>query len=609
LREKIGKLQSSLCATRARRVGGWVASGAFVLFIYFLVEMYNFRSVPLFFRFIWLHPKSALLGVLIVGAVYALFLLLSRRSWVAALCSGSLWQICGIVHFLKVALNGDPFVPMDFTMTSQMGELVRFINVSLPWWGWLLPVLLTLYILLLWLWQRNLPKGLLWYRLAGCIILPALLVGFVHPDHAPANFKVFGMTYMDAALQSSNYRANGFVSAYYLNIATMNVVRPADYSKETVETLLSDFEETPAERKPDVIVFLCESFWDVRNLPDTSFSQNPMYFYDQLCSRENAYSGTLYSTALGGGTVRTEFDVLTGLSTDYLPTGASPYIYAKENLLTHITLFKDEGYDTFALHPYDEKFYTRAPAYPYMGFDDFYGESDIVEMMGGEENIHRERGYMSDDTFVDAVIRQLESGKAPTFLFALSMENHQTYYPLEEYEIEVENKHLSEDLSGALSTYTQGVYHSNKALEKLIDYIDNRERETLLIFFGDHLPTLGANHAAYAATDYFDGSEEDQATRKRMYGTPFVIYGNFDLKENAMENTGNEMSDYYLLTKAAELSGTRRTPYMNWLLEQYESVPYLNYRLAVEESDKVAAFRDAHQIFTYDRLVGGRYSK
>jgi len=48
---------------------------------------------------------------------------------------------------------------------------------------------------------------------------------------------------------------------------------------------------------------------------------------------------------------------------------------------------------------------------------------------------------------------------------------------------------------------------------------------------------------------------------------------------------------------------------MNWLLEQYESVPYLNYRLAVEESDKVAAFRDAHQIFTYDRLVGGRYSK
>ena len=602
-------MRQALTATRGRRIGGWVLSGVFVLFVYFLVEMYNFRSAALFFRFVWLHPKSALLGVLIVAALYGLFLLLSRRSWVAALVSGLLWQSCGIVHFLKVALNGDPFVPMDFTMTSQMGELMKFINVRLPWWGWLLPVLLAIYILALWLWRRDLPRGLLWYRLAGCIVLPVLLVGFVHPDHAPANFKLFGMTYMDAALQSSNYRANGFVSAYYLNIATMNVTRPEDYSEESVNTALADYEETQAERKPDVIVFLCESFWDVRELPDTTFSKDPMYFYDELCARDNAYSGTLYSTALGGGTVRTEFDVLTGLSTDYLPTGASPYIYAKKDLCTHVTLFKDEGYNAFALHPYDEKFYTRAPAYPYMGFDDFYGETDIVEMLGGEEQVKRERGYMSDDSFVEAVIAQLEAQDEPTFLFALSMENHQTYYPLESYEIQVQNEHLSDELLGAVSTYTQGVYHSNQALEKLIDYIDNRERDTLLIFFGDHLPTLGANHAAYTATGYFDSSKEDVATRKKMYGTPFVIYGNFELKEGILEHDGNEMSDYYLLSKAAELSGTKRTAYMNWLLAQYEKVPVLNYRIPVVESEAVTAFRNTHQTFTYDRLVGERYSK
>ncbi len=605
------KLRDTLTATKARRIIGWGASGFFVLFVFFLVEMYNYRSIARFGVFLRNFPKSALLGILVVTVIYGFLLLLCRKAWIAALISGILWQICGIVQFLKVALNGDPFVPMDFTMTSQMGSLMQFVNVRLPWWAWILPLLLAAYILLLWVWKCELPKRKgLYLRIAGCIILPTLLVGFLHPKYAPKNFSLFGMSYMDAALQSSNYRANGFVGAFYLNIATMSVSEPEEYSEETVTNLLADHPATEAENKPDVIVFLCESFWDVRKLPGTTFSENPMYFYDELCARENAYSGTLFSTAIGGGTVRTEFDVLTGLCSDFLPSGASPYIYAKENLPTHISLFKDEGYTTLAMHPYDKKFYTREKAYPYLGFDRFYGEGEIIEMLGGEDKVKRERGYVSDDSFVDSLIMQLEEqGDAPTFLFALSMENHQTYYPLNEYEIDVENQKLNEELLGAVSTYTQGVYHSNHALKKLIEYIDHREKDTVLIFFGDHLPTLGANHASYKATQMFDPEENNTENNKTMYGTPFVIYGNYPLQKDVMKNTGNELSDYYLLSKAAELSGTARSPYMNWLLSQYDAIPYINDRLAIPTTEKIIEFRNTQQILTYDRLVGNRFSQ
>lgn len=603
-------VRNTLTATKARRIVGWVLSGFFVLFIYFLVEMYNYRSLAGIGRFIVKHPKSVLLGFLIVGIIYGFFLLMSRKTWVAALISGLLWQICGIVQYLKVALNGDPFVPMDLTMTGQMGELMKFVNVRMPWWAWVLPVLLAAYIVTLWLWQREIPKrSNLYLRIAGCVILPTILIGFLHPKHAADNFSLFGMSYMDAALQSSNYRANGFVGAYYLNIATMSVAEPENYSEENVQALIADYEATAAENEPDVIVFLCESFWDVRKLPGTTFSTNPMYFYDELCKRENAYSGTIYSTAIGGGTVRTEFGVLTGLTTDFLPTGASPYIYAKENLPTHVSLFKEQGYTTLAMHPYDEKFYTRAKGYPFVGFDDYNGEGEIIEMLGGEDKVHRERGYISDDSFVDSIIMKLEAQDDPTFLFAISMENHQTFYPLDEYEITVENDALNEELLGTVNTYTQGVYHSNHALKKLIEYIDSREKDTLLVFFGDHLPTLGANHAAYTATGMFDSSQLDTPTRKAMYGTPFVIYGNFKLKEDVLKHTENEMSDYYLLSKAAELSGTARSPYMNWLLNQYDSIPYINNALLIPASEHNKAFRSAHQTLTYDRLVGKRYSQ
>ena len=607
----VQKISTALTATKARRIIGWTLSGFFVLFIYFLVEMYNYRSVTRFRTFIRDFPKSALLGVLIVTVIYIFLLLLCRKAWVSALILGVLLQICGIIQFLKVALNGDPFVPMDFTMTSQMGSLLQFINVRMPWWAWLLPILLAAYIVLLWLWKCALPKRKgLYLRIVGCIILPTLLVGFLHPKHARDNFALFGMYYEDAALQSSNYSANGFVSAFYLNIATMSVSQPENYSKETVNALLADYPATKAENKPDVIVFLCESFWDVRKLPGTTFSTNPMYFYDELCARENAYSGTLYSTAIGGGTVRTEFDILTGLCADFLPSGASPYIYAKENSLTHISLFKDEGYTTLAMHPYDKKFYTREKAYPFLGFDRFDGESEIIEMLGGEDKVKREREYVSDDSFVDSIIMNLEAaGNDPTFLFALSMENHQTYYPLEQYEIDVQNAALDSDLVGAVNTYAQGVYHSNHALKKLVEYIDNRDKDTVLIFFGDHLPTLGANYAAYRKTGMFNSEVLNTETRKTMYGTPFVIYGNYELNKDVMENTGNEMSDYYLLSRAAQLSGTARTPYMNMLLAEYQSIPYFNERLLMKQTEPVKAFRAAHEMLTYDRLIGNRFSQ
>lgn len=608
MKQLIERTRRFLTTPKAMRILGWIAGGFFVLFIFCLVEMYNFCSVTQFWCFLKLHPKSALLGVLITTALYGTALFSVRKTWIASLIVGVLYQICGFVNILKTDLNGDPFVPMDFTMMDSMGELLSFAKVEMPWWAYVLPLVLAAYIVVLWLWQRELPKGI-WYRVAGALILPALLGIFLIPGHAKANFEKFGMYFEDTVLQSSNYRANGFVAGFYLNIATMSVEEPEDYSEEAVTSILSNYEETAAENNPDVIVFLCESYWDVRKLSGVTYSTDPLYFYDELCQRENAYSGTMYSTALGGGTVRTEFDVLTGLTTDYLPSGASPYIYATGAVPTYVSNYKAQGYTTIGMHPYDKTFYSRSSAYGNLGFDVFYGQEEIASMV--DESTY-ERGYFSDDSFVDAIITQLEANEAdPTFLFALSMENHQTYYPLEESELDLvaESDVMDEALLGTVNTYAQGVYHSTQALEKLVNYIDSREKETILIFFGDHLPTLGADYAAYAASGLFDGSKYDTDTRKIMYGTPFVIYGNFDLQDGVLQKENNELSTYYLLSAAAVSSGTARTPYMNWLLDQFEETPYYNVRLTMAETDAIAALTNGHRLITYDRLIGKRYTE
>ena len=586
-----------------RKKIGLILSALFVPFLFFITELYNFKNLRSLCGFVFGHPGSALLGLLLVGLVTAFCVAAVRRVWVGALISGSFFFLMAIIHFLKVALNGDPFVPWDLTMVGSLDKLVSFVKPDFPWWGWILPLLLAGYIVALGYCGTALPKGRLGARLAVLAAVPTLLVGFI--GGGQPNFMRFGMTYMDAALQSSNYQANGLVGAFYLNIATMNVEQPENYTAENIERLMAAHTDTTG-KTPDIIVVLCESFWDVRKLQGTRFSSDPLARYDALCAKNNTYNGTLYSMAIGGGTVRTEFGVLTGLSSQYLPTGASPYIYPKKDIPTHVSFLKEQGYTTLALHPYDKKFYSRQTGYPFIGFDAFYGKEEVEEMV----EVTYQRGYVSDDSFVDALIYQLEQNEdRKTLLWGISMENHQTYYPLEETpEITVQNEALSEDLIGAVTTYTQGVAHSAAALEKLVTYVENRSKDTLLVFFGDHLPTLGGNHASYAATGMFDGPAGDLAQAKVMYGTPFMIYANYEL-ESDRPTAGLEISDYNLLPLAFEIGGVSRSGYMNWQLEQMKTFPYYSQLLDFDTTPEKAAFSANHQLFTYDRLVGNQYSK
>ena len=583
-----------------RKKIGWILAGLFAPFLYLLTELYNFRSAVTELRFLWRHPGSALLGLLLVAMLFWAAAAVTRRVWVGALVSGILFWLMGVIHFLKTALNGDPFVPWDISMAGSLGELAGFVKLDFPWWGWMLPALLAAYIVGLWYCGVRLPKGI-WYRVATAVAAPVLLIGFV--SGGQTNFLRFGMSFMDAALQSSNYQANGLVSAFYLNLATMQVERPENYGAQAVETALQGVTASEGST-PDIIVVLCESFWDVRKLEGTVFSIDPMARFDAVCARANAHSGTLYSMAIGGGTVRTEFGVLSGLSAQYLPTGASPYIYPNAEVPTHVSYFKELGYDTEALHPYDKKFYSRSHGYPLIGFDVFYGQEEIEQMVP----VTYQRGYVSDDSFVDALIARLEQPREQAlFLWGISMENHQTYYPLEQTpEVTVQNDRLSEELRQTVTTYSQGVLHSAAALEKLADYVQNRKRDTLLVFFGDHLPTLGGNHASYAATGMFDGPAEDEAQAKLMYGTPFVIYANYPLSS---EKAPTEISDYNLLPLALQLGGVKRSAYMNWQLQQMENVPYYSNLLDFDTTAEKAAFSAAHRLLTYDRLVGEQYSK
>jgi len=565
----------------------------------YTVEYLNYRELGGIF-YTWGKGIGKMFFALIVFSVLsAIILLLVRKLWIYAVTLGALTVIMGLVNCVKLSVNGDYFFPWDVTMMGNMSELVSFARFDIPpfFWLWLsLMILMCVYFAFV-----N-TKINISYKIALPLIIALILpviIFFNNPKTTEKVFLKFGMSFNDSILQSSNYRANGFTNAFTINCFALKVSAPEGYSAQAITDILENYSETKATQSPDVIVVLSEAFWDVRNLNGTTFSQNPLKNYDKIISHDNAVSGKLYTTALGGGTVRTEFEMLTGLTVDYLINGTSPYLYIKNEIPSYVSNYKSQGYKTTAIHTYDGKFYMRNTAYPLLGFDEFISEKEIYQ---NYEWTGR-RGYITDDTFMDVVIDTLEKNTdKPNFIFGITMENHQAYKKSnpEDIVIDVQNPSLESDVLDSVTTYTQGVYYADLSLKKLVDYIDSREKPTVLLFFGDHLPTLGSNQAAYKQAGNVS-YPYDSTEQAYLFSTPFVIYSNYLSDYGVLENN-TDVSTYYMLSLLARATNTGMTPYMNYLADNFLEFPYYNVRLGITLDESGKEFINSMKLITYDTI-------
>lgn len=551
-----------------------------------------------------------------LGLLYLLWLCvlcLFRRGWLSVLLYGAAFSAVSYTNYLKHAMTGDYFYPWDFLQQAgNLGELMQFITVPFPILYTILIAFIGVMGVIVYFSGASLP--LKWYiRLPIVPIIAVCMVLSVSTPTRVTNLLNKNSLYLeDMALQTSNYSTNGFIGAFTVNVLSSQIERPEQYSADAVRSLLESCPAVDAYEdfsSPDIILVLSESFWDPTLLPGTTFSEDPLKHYRALIEEDNVISGRFFTTGFGGGTVRPEFEILTGLSTDHLPSGCVPWQYITEDTPSYVSIYRDLGYNTFAVHPYTSSFYNRKAAYPKIGIDTLYFE-DALYAMGrdGTMPIYTDGGQITDYSFVRALTYYLEQNTdTPNFVFGISMENHQPYpNKYREHEITAENPAFDENVQNAVTNFTKGVSHADAALAYLSDYVKNRERDTILIWFGDHLPTLGSGFGAYIQSGMIGAY--DEADYERLYSTPFVICANFDLQESSMLHPGkdNNITSYNLMTAAAELIGAPITPLMSYLRDYAQVLPYYSIRLHKTVSDEARRWIDGHTLLTYDIIAGER---
>ncbi len=585
------------------------------IYCFLMMEYLHFNSEMRLFAFLF-RGTIPLFGLLVCFFIYSLLLLLFKKIWCANLLAVILSIIVGLVNRFKFSSTGDYFYPWDIRQAGNLGELTRFTSVSLTLAAIIVMVGAICLVILSFILKTELPFTFP-IRIAVFLIIALCVFSSVStPKKAEKVINSFGIYFEDTALQTSNYEANGFTGAFTINLLSANVSEPEGYNKEAISEIFANFKNSGAEEdfsSPDIILILSESFWDPRLIKGSSYSDDPFENFDAITKKEGVISGRLFQTGFGGGTVRPEFEILTGLTTDSLPAGSVPWRYIEEKTESYITTLRDIGYETYAIHPYFSRFYDRTRAYPLIGIDNLYFAEELEEIEEIEAEYKSVRSYVSDDSFEEYIEYFLENERsdAPRFIFGISMENHQAY--LNKYEdltMEVSCEGLSEESLNILANFAHGVRNADIALGKLVKYIEEREKPTVLVYFGDHLPSLGANYAAYLESgtigDIYNRTKEEY---EFMQSTPFLVYSNYGFSGTSdilREGSDNNITSYNLMNSVFDLIGAPKTRLGGFLSSYAETIPYYNSRLGITLSEDEKYFILAHRMLTYDRINAGK---
>ncbi len=362
------------------------------------------------------------------------------------------------------------------------------------------------------------------------------------------------------------YKLFGMEAGFFAFARASNPREPKSYSEEHVEEIIDESEDLPENKTliipENIIVVMNESFSDLRVYPNLKTSEPVMPYFDSLT--ENAVKGNLLVSVLGGTTANSEYEFLTGNSCMISPSTVVYNSFIKSDQYSLARTLKAQGYRTVAMHPYLPNGWNREFVYPRMGFDAFIS----LDGFDGAETV---RGFVSDRSDYERVIREVEEKQEGErlFIFNVTMQNH-SGYESKNYEADIRVEGYEGDFLDQAEQYESLIHESDEDLAYLIEHFRNSGEKTLIVFFGDHQPSLSDDFLAYAYGK--DVSELTFAEEQLQYTTRYLIWANYDLPEAE----GGTMSANYLASYVLSLTGLERTGYHDYLLNMRDTVPAVN---------------------------------
>ena len=578
-------------------LGGALVGGLLLAFSVLLTYTQSFGQV---FVQVGLHFMPFLWTTLFLALLSLMLGLIVKRLYIGFLLTALAAMILTLVNHFKTLITSMPLELFELQLASKLGAITELNSESIHFSaatvvGLLVPIIWFVVLLVL-----NKPLLRLKWKhallsAAGslCVFLLCFLLGTDTLVYAPAGISLNedvpqGQVYescsvplglwrsliyrdsktgidindKDALEQLMGNLAQGSQStaAPSESPVTSESVPPAEESSAPGESLPPP-EEEPVEsesappgqeviapvvedKRPNVILILSESFFDVTTLESVEFESDPLKEFHAL-QKEGVY-GRFFSRTTGYGTCNVELEILTGINSQLLEKGDDPLHWEPEaNAMFGPVpaLMQGAGYYTAFLHMFNDNIYNRTKLFSTMGFDDMFFTEDFAQIDPDAADASdyysylnsRVSGYYYSDKFMTELIIDLYEKKekdGPVFLYASSMENHSPYradkYGKCKYSYTT-TPELSEGAKGALDSYVEGVSRTSKALRNLVDYFSRVDEPTVILFFGDHVPGLNTDTTTvYHELDFYFESFTTTSPElvKELYSSDYLIWAN-----------------------------------------------------------------------------------
>ena len=275
-----------------------------------------------------------------------------------------------------------------------------------------------------------------------------------------------------------------------------------------------DVARAPLADAPELIVVVqCESFAD----PAELFADPRQTLPGLAAARNSAVQwGQLEVSGFGAYTMRTEYGVIFGRSEAALGFRRyDPFLTACGEASHALPArLKGAGWRSLFAHPHDLRFYGRDRIMPACGFAELVGEDRFVPPATDEGR------YVTDAAVAEEIVALAAAAAGPTLIYVVTIENHGPWAP---------------DASAGQDALSQGyvrlVRNSDAMLTTLLDSLAALGRASLLVFFGDHRPSIpgvvspgGERHTPYVMVRLDEAGEIVPGDNRRIDLTPAGLH-------------------------------------------------------------------------------------
>lgn len=510
----------------------WVRLGLLALLLNFINECLSRHSFIKGIIYFGSHPLAFLFNSFMIFFTLSIAMLFKKRVFATFFIS-ALWFGLGVTNFVIRSSRKSPFAASDFrNLTEGLKVIQKYYTI--PQIVILCLVIAALVACIIFIAIRT-PKvkQKINYLLSALVI--AVSFGMIMIINYVSN--ATGLIPRQFGNLVRAYDTYGFGYMFSCSLFRNGVSKPKDYSPGKVNDVVDSVDNNDKNNndndkndidKPNIIFLQLESFFDATNVKGLEFSEDPIPNIRKLY--EKFPGGYLSVPSFGAGTANTEFETMTGMNLDDFGPGEYPYKTVLQSTACESICYylSNYGYTTTALHDNTGGFYDRNRVFSRLGFDSFVSIEYIEKY---EKN---PIGWVKDKCLTDEIVGILDSTGTPDYIYTISVQGHGDY-PDNTDGLDLPIKVTNNDVTGnpnGFEYYVNQTHEMDAFVAELIDALSKRDEKTILVIYGDHLPT-------------FDITDDD-LKNDDIYQTQYVIWNNYNLQIENKDLQAYQLSAYLM---------------------------------------------------------------